>query len=97
MYNKMYNYSVFITNTDSKYLHRELKKILIKSGFKVLANIKHDFKPFGYTALFLLSESHLAIHTTPEHNKSYIEISSCVKKPFKRFKKEMKKKFIIIK
>ena len=43
------------------------------------------FEPIGYTALFLLSESHFAIHTFPEHNQTYIELTSCVKKQFDYF------------
>lgn len=35
--------------------------------------------------LWLLAESHFAIHTFPEENKMYIEISSCVKMYFDNF------------
>ena len=56
-----------------------------KSGFGVLDVIEKHFEPIGYTALFLLSESHFAIHTFPEHNQTYIELSSCVKKQFDYF------------
>lgn len=34
---------------------------------------------------FLLAESHFAIHTFPECGISYLELSSCVDKPFDRF------------
>ena len=44
--------------------------------------MEHYFTPYGYTALFLLAESHFALHTFPEENKTYIELSSCVKKGF---------------
>lgn len=43
------------------------------------------FDPFGYTAMFLLSESHLAIHTFPERGKTYIELTSCVEPQYRRF------------
>jgi len=46
---------------------------------------EHFFNPFGYSALWLLSESHFAVHTFPEHNQSYIELSSCVKLQFDKF------------
>ncbi len=39
--------------------------------------------------LWLLAESHFAIHTFPEENKMYIEISSCVKKYFDNFLAEL--------
>ena len=39
--------------------------------------------------LWLLAESHFAIHTFPEENKMYIEISSCVKKYYDNFLKQL--------
>ena len=60
--------------------------LLLNSGFKILQSIEHHFDPYGYTALFLLAESHLAIHTFPEENKSYIELSSCNENYFTVFK-----------
>ena len=44
---------------------------------------------FIVTALFLLSESHFAIHTFPEENTTYIELSSCIKLPFDNFIKSL--------
>jgi S-adenosylmethionine decarboxylase len=40
--------------------------------------------------LFLLSESHFAIHTFPEEGQSYIELSSCVFEPFLKFVSNIK-------
>lgn len=48
-----------------------------ESKLNVLDFTEHYFTPQGYTALWLLSESHLAVHTFPEEQKSYIELSSC--------------------
>ena len=39
----------------------------------------------GYSALWLLAESHFAVHTFPEERKSYIELSSCVEDKFYKF------------
>lgn len=50
---------------------------LKRSGFSVLSVVDHHFQPQGYTALWLLSESHFAVHTFPEYGKTYIELSSC--------------------
>jgi S-adenosylmethionine decarboxylase len=64
--------------------------MLIDSGFNIENKQEKHFMPFGYTSLYLLSESHFAIHTFPEHKKTYIELSSCVKKPFDKFIKQLK-------
>ena len=42
-----------------------------------------------YTSLYLLGESHFAIHTFPEENSTYIELVSCVKDKFDNFLKNI--------
>jgi S-adenosylmethionine/arginine decarboxylase-like enzyme len=59
--------------------------ILENCGFKVLKFTEHCFKPQGYTALWLLAESHFALHTFPESGKTYIELSSCNVEYYQRF------------
>ena len=83
----MYNYQYWLNETNEKILKEKFTNILLKSGFNILDITEHYFKPYGYTALFLLSESHLAIHTFPEENKTYIELSSCVKEYYDNFLK----------
>lgn len=48
----------------------------------MLAVTEHRFRPYGYTALWLLGESHFALHTFPECGRTYYEISSCNKPYF---------------
>jgi S-adenosylmethionine decarboxylase len=84
---QIYNYSAWINITDPKTLFNEYKEKLINSGFGIEDVIEKYFEPHGYTALFLLIESHFAIHTFPEEGQSYIELSSCVKNPFDNFVK----------
>jgi S-adenosylmethionine/arginine decarboxylase-like enzyme len=47
----------------------------------------YHFEPQGYTALWLLTESHFAIHMFPEFGKSYIEIASCNLEYYQNFLK----------
>ena len=82
---QMYNYSSWIDETNPTILFDLFMKKLNKAGFGVENVIEKHFEPQGYTALFLLSESHFAIHTFPEEKKTYIELTSCVKKPFDKF------------
>jgi S-adenosylmethionine/arginine decarboxylase-like enzyme len=91
---KMYNHSQWIKETNSQILKENYTLILEKSGFNIIDNIEHYFNPFGYTSLFLLSESHLAIHTFPEEQTTYVELSSCVEKPFIKYKELLNKKHI---
>ena len=86
---QIYNYSSWITETNPTVLFVRFMILLKVSGFNVEDVIEKYFEPQGYTALFLLSESHFAIHTFPEHNETYIELSSCVKEPFDKFIKSM--------
>jgi len=37
----------------------------------------HQFKPYGYTIAYTLSESHLTIHTYPEYKSCYIDVFCC--------------------
>ncbi len=37
-----------------------------------------QFEPVGVTSIYLLSESHLSIHTWPEHGYLAIDLFSCV-------------------
>ncbi|HRE76635.1 MAG TPA: adenosylmethionine decarboxylase [Flavobacterium sp.] len=41
-----------------------------------------QFEPFGATGFILLEESHISIHTWPEHQFAAIDIFSC--KPFEK-------------
>lgn len=52
--------------------------MLARATFNVLNFTEYHFEPEGWTALWLLGESHLAIHTFPEHGTSYLELSSCM-------------------
>ena len=82
---QMYNYSRWVNELNPEILKEKYSKKLTEAGFNILSVSERHFKPFGYTALFLLSESHLAIHTFPEEKTTYIELSSCVSVPFDNF------------
>lgn len=83
---KIYNKSYWITETDPEVLKKAYEEILKQSGFTTLGFIEYQFQPEGYTAIFLLAESHFAIHTFPEEGKTYIELSSCTEEYFNNFK-----------
>ena len=76
---KIWNSSGWTKETDKQTLVDICDRALLLSGFSILNEIEHDFKPQGFTKLWLLGESHFAIHTFPEFGKTYIELSSCNK------------------
>lgn len=82
---KMNNWHDWVSETKADVLYAKYKKMLLNSGFTIRNECFEFFDPQGFTALFLLSESHFAIHTFPEENKSYLELSSCVDTPFYNF------------
>ena len=45
----------------------------------VLSLVSNKFEPFGVTAIALLAESHLSIHTWPESQYAAIDIFTCGK------------------
>lgn len=76
---KIWNDKKWIKEVNPETLRNKFSDLLYDSGFSVLNFQEHYFEPKGYTALWLLGESHFAIHTFPEENKTYIELSSCNK------------------
>lgn len=81
----IYNHT-FWSNCCEPAILKETYKILLKnSGFSIILFNEHHFPKQGYTCFWLLGESHLAIHTFPESEKSYIELSSCNKEKLDLF------------
>lgn len=75
--NIIFNYRAWIQSCDPQLLNSQLTDCLKKSTFTILQQCDQYFEPEGYTAIWILAESHLALHTFPEHQASYIELSSC--------------------
>ena len=45
----------------------------------VLGSVKHHFEPHGASVVVLVAESHLSIHTWPEHEYAAADILTCGK------------------
>jgi len=88
---EIFNFSMWINIVDPLILTTKFEKLLIDSGFTIIDYVEHKFKPFGYTGLWLLAESHFALHTFPEEGKSYIELSSCNNVMYERFYNQITK------
>ena len=62
---RIWNDSTWIKETEPAVLKRTFDEILKTAGFNVLQYVCHYFEPQGFTALWLLGESHSAVHTFP--------------------------------
>ena len=62
---------------DESFLRCTLDNAAKLANAKVLHLISNKFEPLGVTAIALLAESHLSIHTWPESNYSAVDIFTC--------------------
>jgi S-adenosylmethionine decarboxylase len=90
---EMFNYHAWLSCTGGKDIMSAVEGILVESEFTLINFVEHHFHPIGYTCLWLLGESHAAIHTFPEEERVYIEVSSCVEKYLAQFKEKFEVHF----
>ncbi len=83
---EIHNLKGWIQLVDENILKDTFSGILTSAGFTVLDFSSHQFPVNGYTAFWLLAESHLALHTFTESGWCYIELSSCNSSKTKSFK-----------
>ena len=62
---------------DESFLRCTLNNAAKLANAKVLNLISNKFEPQGVTAIALLAESHLSIHTWPEDHYSAVDIFTC--------------------
>jgi S-adenosylmethionine decarboxylase proenzyme len=59
----------------------EVEKILVEAARLIKATIVtttfHEFSPFGVSGVVVIAESHLAIHTWPEHGYAAVDVFTC--------------------
>ena len=62
---------------DPERLERALREAAERIGASVVSAAFHAFAPHGVTGMLLLEESHLSIHTWPEHGYAAIDLFTC--------------------
>jgi len=67
----------FNSLNDEYYLSDLLEDAANVSGATVIKTIFKKFEPQGVTAICLLSESHISIHTWPEKGEAAVDIFTC--------------------
>lgn len=77
------HYILELCNANELYLNckqhimTSLREAIVISGATLLEEISMEFTPQGITAVCLLSESHLSIHTWPEKNYAAVDVFTC--------------------
>jgi len=62
---------------DHNLMFQRLKETTERFGLTLLDIVSNRFEPQGVTVVGLLAESHMSIHTWPEHNYAAIDIFTC--------------------
>ncbi len=62
---------------DPKYLSSLFEGAARASNATVIKTMLHKFSPQGVSGVVILAESHLAVHTWPEHGYAAVEIFTC--------------------
>ena len=65
---------------DLEFLLRVLIDAALICEATILDKSYHKFTPQGVTAILLLAESHISIHTVPEKGEAYADVFTCSKK-----------------
>lgn len=62
---------------DERFVKDALREATSHGLATLMGEVSHRFHPQGVTALALLAESHIAIHTWPEHGYAAADIFTC--------------------
>ena len=65
---------------DEKFIHKMMKSAAKGANMQFLDFVSHEFEPQGVTALTLLGESHISIHTWPELGYAMVDVLTCGEK-----------------
>jgi len=62
---------------DSEFISTSLRQAVEHANATLIEEVKYEFTPQGITAVCLLSESHISIHTWPEKGYAAVDIFTC--------------------
>ena len=62
---------------DIQYIQQAMTGAATEAGATIVAENFHKFDPFGVTGIVAIAESHLCIHTWPEHSYAAVDIFTC--------------------
>ncbi len=62
---------------DNDLLSEGLVRAVRKAGATIVDSIFHDFSPGGLSGVIVIAESHVTIHTWPEHRYAAVDAFTC--------------------
>jgi S-adenosylmethionine decarboxylase len=62
---------------NSEHISTSLRQAVEHANATLIEEVKYEFTPQGITAVCLLSESHISIHTWPEKGYAAVDIFTC--------------------
>lgn len=54
-----------------------LQNCILQAKIPIVAQVHHQFSPHGFSCVFIVAESHVAIHTWPEYAFASVDFFSC--------------------
>ena len=77
----------------TKNIEPRIKILIEEIGLITIKSMSHDFRPYGATISYILSSSHMTVHTWPENNYLHIHILNCKKIELKSLNDAIKELF----
>ncbi len=62
---------------NQEYVKEVLLQVAKKLNFTVVDTLIHHFSPIGVSGVIVIQESHIAVHTWPEHNYVALDFFTC--------------------
>lgn len=74
-------------------IEESAESIIGDMDLNVVKKFNHAFSPQGFTLVYILSESHLVIHTWPESGMIHVDLVTCSPRSEKEFESSLKYAF----
>ncbi len=68
------------TLRDASCVREAMLEAARRANATIVTDVFHQFSPHGTSGVVVISESHLAIHTWPEHRCASVDVFSCSEK-----------------
>jgi len=62
---------------DTEFIAKHMKEAARAANATMVQQFFHQFSPYGVSGTIVITESHLNIHTWPEHNYAAVDIFTC--------------------